>query len=313
MQKDTEKDIDVLALGEAMIEFNQGCAGADSYAMGYGGDTSNCVIAAARLGARAAYLSRVGADVFGQRLLALWREEGVSAEGVIVEEGADTGLYFVNHDAQGHHFSYRRKDSAASHLAPADICEQLLGRSRWLHFSGISQAISASAAQATHHAMALAKKHGTHISYDLNFRPRLWSIEAGLAAANSTLKYCDVFFPSVDEVRLLTGLTSAIDVINWAHAGGAKLVVLKLGAEGCIVSSGGKQTLVASIRVDCVDATGAGDCFAGAFLSQLCAGQDAVGAAVFANAAAALSTQGYGAVAPLPRKEKITGLLGRAP
>jgi 2-dehydro-3-deoxygluconokinase len=308
-----QKDIDILAIGEAMIEFNQRSAGSDSYAMGFGGDTSNCVIAAARLGAKTAYLSRVGADVFGQRLLALWADEGVSAEGVIVEEGADTGLYFVNHDDHGHHFSYRRKDSAASHLAPADISEGLLSRSRWLHFSGISQAISASAAAAVSHAMALAKKHGTHISYDLNFRPGLWSVQAGLQAATSALSYCDVFFPSVDEVRLLTGLGSATDIINWAHSGGARLVALKLGADGCLVSSGGKQTHVPSVQVDCVDATGAGDCFAGAFLSRLCAGQAPTGAAAFANAAAALSTQGYGAVAPLPRKENLAGLSGRVP
>ena len=80
-----QKDIDILAIGEAMIEFNQRSAGADSYAMGFGGDTSNCAIAAARLGAKTAYLSRVGSDVFGRRLMALWAEESVSAEGVIVE------------------------------------------------------------------------------------------------------------------------------------------------------------------------------------------------------------------------------------
>ena len=307
-----KKDIDILAIGEAMIELNQRSAGADSYAMGYGGDTSNCVIAAARLGAKTAYLSRVGSDVFGQRLMALWLDEGVLNDGVIVEEGADTGLYFVNHDAHGHHFSYRRKNSAASHLASADISEDLLKRSKWLHFSGISQAISASAAEAVGHAAALAKKHGTCISYDLNFRPGLWSADMALRAANSTLEVCDVFFPSVDEVRLLTGLDSAADVINWAHSGGAGVVALKLGADGCLVSSGGQQTHVPSVQVDCVDATGAGDCFAGAFLSRLCAGDTPALAAAFANAAAALSTQGYGAVAPLPRRNDVTNWLERA-
>ena len=307
-----QKDIDILALGEAMIELNQRRAGADSYAMGYGGDTSNCVIAAARLGAKTAYLSRVGSDIFGQRLMALWSDEGVLTDGVIVEKGADTGLYFVNHDAGGHHFSYRRKNSAASHLCAADISEDLLKRSRWLHFSGISQAISASAAEAAAHAAALAKKYGTRISYDLNFRPGLWSVEAGLQAATRALAVCDVFFPSVDEVRLLTGLDSATDVINWAHAGGAEVVALKLGADGCMVSSGGQQTHVPSVRVDCVDATGAGDCFAGAFLSRLCAGDEPAVAAAFANAAAALSTQGYGAVAPLPRRNAVTDWPERA-
>ena len=308
-----QKNIDILALGEALIEFNQRSAGADSYAMGYGGDTSNCVIAAARLGAKTAYMSRVGADVFGQRLMALWSDEGVLTDGVIVEEGADTGLYFVNHDASGHHFSYRRKNSAASHLVPADIREDLLERSRRLHFSGISQAISASAAEAVGRATELAKKHGTRISYDLNFRPGLWSVEAGRQAAARALAVCDVFFPSVDEVRMLTGLDSAPDIINWAHTGGAAVVALKLGADGCLVSSGGGPVHVPSVRVDCVDATGAGDCFAGAFLSRLCAGDEPAAAAAFANAAAALSTQGYGAVAPLPRKNDVTDWAERAP
>ena len=91
------KQIDVVAIGEAMVEFNQ-TRGENprQYLFGYGGDTSNMVIAAARLGARAAYVTRVGSDTFGQRLLELWRSEGVETRGIGIDAEAPTGVYFVN-------------------------------------------------------------------------------------------------------------------------------------------------------------------------------------------------------------------------
>ncbi len=304
------KDIDVLAVGEPLIEFNQRAAGNHSYDIGYGGDTSNCAIAAARLGAVAAYVTRVGDDAFGQRLMALWAAEGVITQGVVVEEGAETGLYFVSHDAAGHHFDYRRRNSAASRLGAADLSQALIARARYLHVSGITQAISASAREAVDQAIGLAQQNGTAVSYDLNFRPRLWSADAALAAAKRTLARCDIFFPGLDEVQTLTGIVGPEAAVAWAHDCGAKVVALKLGAQGCLLSAGGRQERIASVAVNPVDATGAGDCFAGAFLSQLAVGSDPFSAARFANTAAALSTQGYGAVAPIPDRRTVLKRMG---
>ena len=98
--------LDLVCLGEAMIEFNQTDDEPTRYTAGFGGDTSNCAIAAARIGARSGYVTQVGDDVFGARLLALWRDEGVDAAGVRVVAGADTGVYFVTHAADGHAFTY---------------------------------------------------------------------------------------------------------------------------------------------------------------------------------------------------------------
>ena len=307
------KDIDVLAMGEALIEFNQRSTDSGSYDIGYGGDTSNCAIAAARLGATAAYMTRLGADTFGRRLLDLWACEGVFTQGVVTEEGADTGVYFVTHDQVGHHFDYRRRDSAASRLAERDVNASLIARAKWLHVSGISQAISHSALGAVDCAIALAHQSGASVSYDLNFRPRLWSAQDALAAAKRVLPHCALFFPSLDEVQALTGLGSAAEVVAWAHDCGAAAVALKLGAGGCLISEGGRQEHFAPTKVRPVDATGAGDCFAGAFLSQLAAGRDHFSAARFANVAAALSTQGYGAVAPLPDRNMVMSLLSQMP
>ena len=103
--------------------------------------------------------------------------------------------------------------------------------------------------------------------------------------------------------------TSADAVIDGLHAAGAKGVVLKQGAEGCIVSHDGRRERIRAHRVASVDATGAGDCFDGAFATRLLAGDDPFAAARYANAAAALATTGYGAVAPLPRPADVAQLL----
>lgn len=302
--------LDVLALGEAMVEFNQ--RDPQTYLAGFGGDTSNCVIAASRLGARAGYCTQLGDDVFGDRLMGLWREEGVDTRGVSRLAGGQTGIYFVTHGHGlhgGHRFSYRRAGSAASLMTPACLPPGLVESARWLHVSGISQAISASACDTVFEAIARAKKASTQVSLDLNFRPALWPAPRALAMLRAALSQCDLFFPSVDEIGLLTGLEAPSDIVWWSHDHGARCVALKLGARGCLVSVGNGMVTVPPHPVTPVDATGAGDCFAGAMLARLSAGDSFEHAARAANVAAALSTQGYGAVAPLPRWADVQPLL----
>jgi 2-dehydro-3-deoxygluconokinase len=293
-----EKVWDVVGLGEALIEFNRRRPDEPVFWMGYGGDTSNCVIAAARLGARCAYVTQVGDDDFGQELLALWRREQVDTDGVRVLAGAPTGIYFVSHGADGHRFSYRRSGSAASRMTPAMLPHGLIAQARWLHVSGISLAISDSARETVALAIETARANATQVSFDLNFRPALVSATMALETLRETLPHCDLFLPSVDEIAALTGIEAPEAIVRWCHEHGARQVVLKLGARGCLVSDGKAVTELAAVAVQPVDATGAGDCFAGACLAQLAGGASLVDAARIANRAAALSTQGYGAIDP---------------
>src|SRR5579883_2378082 len=154
--------LDILSFGEALIEFNAAGPAREgaTYVQGYGGDTSNAAIAAARQGARVGYLSAVGADPFGAALLALWRREGIDAAAVKESAEAPTGIYFVSHAPEGHSFTYYRAGSAASRLGPEDVPEAAIAASRILHLSGISQAISRSARAAAAAAIALARRHG---------------------------------------------------------------------------------------------------------------------------------------------------------
>ncbi|HYF18181.1 MAG TPA: sugar kinase [Ramlibacter sp.] len=304
---------DVTALGEGMVEFNQTTPGQPQYLQGFGGDTSNAAIAAARAGARTAYLTRVGDDSFGRALLDLWREEGVDTSAIDADASAPTGLYFVTHGPAGHEFSYRRAGSAAACMSPEWLAQPqrqaVLRASRFLHVSGISLAISPSARETALAAMRQARAQGTRVAFDANLRLKLWTLEAARAGIMAAMQLTDLFLPSLDDVTALTGLREPQAILDWGHAAGAATVVLKLGGQGCIASEGGRRETIRSHAVQPVDATGAGDCFSGNLLARQAAGDDIFTAARYANAAAALAVQGWGAVAPLPRPSAVKALL----
>ncbi|HXF44567.1 MAG TPA: sugar kinase, partial [Burkholderiaceae bacterium] len=195
--------IDIVAIGEPMIEFNQTRPGEANYLQGFGGDTSNMIIAAARLGARTAYVTRVGDDEFGRMFLALWEREGVDTRAVTVDAQAHTAVYFVTHGAQGHVFSYLRAGSAASRLRPQDLPRDLLARARFVHASGISMAISASACDAVLAAFEAARAGGARIAFDSNLRLKLWPLARARALTAAAVQWCDYFFPSLEDAVTL--------------------------------------------------------------------------------------------------------------
>ena len=311
-----DKQFDVVALGEAMLEFNQTQAQEPNYLQGFGGDTSNATIAAARAGARTAYLTRVGADTFGNALLELWKREGVNTAAVQRDEGAPTGIYFVTHGKAGHEFSYLRAGSAASCMTPKWLdagATDAISSAHILHLSAISLAISPGACDTAFAAMDLARTSGTRVSFDSNLRLKLWPLARAQACIAHAVSMCDIFLPSLEDMVTLTGLTEPGAIVDWSHAHGAHMVVLKLGAEGALVSDGVRRQSVPGQRVNVVDATGAGDCFCGNLLARMALGDDVFVAAAYANAAAALSVQGYGAVAPMPSAAQVAAQLGLAP
>jgi 2-dehydro-3-deoxygluconokinase len=301
---------DILAYGEAMVEFNQRQHDARMYLQGFGGDTSNFCIAAARQGARSGYISALGNDHFGQKLRDLWLAEQVDASHVASDPHAATGVYFVSHDQDGHHFDYLRAGSAASRYASAQLPLAAIAAAKVLHLSGISLAISESACDAGLAAMAHARKHGVRTSLDTNLRLKLWPLERAREKMREAFALCDICLPSWDDVSALTGLDDRDAIVDALLSYGIGLVAFKLGAEGCYVATAGERRLVPAYGVEAVDATGAGDCFGGAFIARLTAGDDPFHAARYANVCAALSTTGYGAVAPIPHAAQVEEILG---
>ncbi|WP_119167899.1 sugar kinase [Algihabitans albus] len=306
---------DLVCLGEPLLEFSAVARDGETvYLQGYGGDTSNCAIAAARQGASVGYVTAVGDDAFGREFLDLWRREGIAVGAVTVDPHAPTGLYFITYQDGQHEFSYRRAGSAASRMRPDTLSLEVIREARILHVSGISQAISDSACDAVFTAIATAREAGTQVSYDTNLRLKLWPLARARAVIHAAMAEADIALPGLEDARQLTGLDAPDAIVDFYLKLGPKVVALTMGAAGTLVATTELRETVPVQKVEQVDATAAGDTFDGAFLARLLAGDSVVGAARYANTAAALSTQGYGAVAPMPTSEAVQqALAGTAP
>lgn len=306
------RTFDIVALGEAMVEFNQtGGPGGREYLQGFGGDTSNFAIAAARQGAKVAYLSALGDDPYGQMLRELWDREGIDHAQVATDSAAPTGIYLVSHSAQGHRFDFFRGGSAASRMTPDALPLDVIAQARVLHLSGISLAISTSACDTAFAAIAHAHAHGVQISFDTNLRLKLWTLDRARALMNDVIRQSHICLPSFEDISAITGLTDPDALVDHCLALGAQTVALKLGPRGALVANAHERHAIAPFPCRPIDATGAGDTFGGVFVTRLLAGDNLAQAGLWAGAAAALSTQGFGAVEPIPRRTDVQQALAQ--
>ena len=300
---------DIVALGEALYELcaieEGGLERAKTYQAGFGGDSSNFAVAAARSGGRVGYLTRVGADAFGDALLALWAREGIDHAHVVRDAHAQTGVYFIARTEAGHAFTHYRADSAASRMQPGFFPREYVANAKLLHISGISQAISESACATTLAAMELARRCQTLVSYDSNLRLNLWPLEQARDTIHHAVSLCDIFLPSYDDVTKLTGLEDAEEIIDFYLTLGVPTVVMKMGGKGALLAHEGRIESFPGFPLAQVDASGAGDCFCGAFAAKLIDGNSLQDSVHYACAAAALSVTGLGTVRSFPRQEAV--------
>ena len=297
---------ELITFGEPLMEFAR-LAEDDRphFLQGFGGDTSNVAVAAARQGASVAVLARLGRDAFGDAFVALWQGEGIDVGLVQRDDAAPTGVYFIDYGPEGHRFSYLRAGSAATRLGPERLPRDAIANARMLHVSGITQAISSASCDAVFAALEHAREKGVAVAYDPNLRLKLWPLERARAIALATAAKVDYLLPSEDDAATLLGTPDRDALVDAFLERGARHVVLKLGADGALVADRDERVHVPAHPVEAVDATGAGDTFDGAFLTRILAGDGPVEAARHAVVAAALSTKGQGAVAPMPTRDAV--------
>lgn len=304
---------DLIALGECMVELyaTQPLGSADVLHRSCGGDVLNALVAAARLGGRTGFITRVGDDPFGPALLGQWQREGIDVAQAPLVAG-ENGVYFISLLADGEReFTYRRANSAASQLTAAGLDAHYIAAAHCILLSGITQALAPSAREATLAAARIAREHGVKVAYDPNYRPRLWAGQGGLAAARAALlellPLTDFLLPSypADVVLLDSVLPDAGPAAVRAAAaqfalGGAE-VAMKCGADGSLVVQDGVQTAVSAVPApQVVDTTGAGDAWNGAYLLHRLQGTPPARAAALANGIAADKLRHRGAIPPLP-------------
>ncbi len=308
---------DIIAIGEPMLEFNAEEEGtlseAGRFIVGWGGDTSNFCVTASRAGGQVGYLTRLGDDEFGESFLKLWQREGIDTSRIVKDPDAFTAAYFISRKGKQHYFTYFRRGSAASRMTPGFLPKDYLARAKLLHVSGISQAISQSACDTIFAAIGIARAAGKLVSYDPNFRPKLWPLDRARAVIHETCRQADLIFPSLDDARQLTGLSDVEEIAKLYLALGPKVVVIKLGPEGALLATADGLRTFPPYRVESIDMSGAGDTFDGAFVSGYLAGRPVNECMRFANAAAAITTTGLGCVTPVPRREAIEDLMARQP
>lgn len=299
-----QETFELVCFGEPLYELSQSGDGR-TYSAGIGGDTLNCAVAAARQGARVAHIGALGDDRFGREIRALWDGEGIDHSSVHSDQTAATGLYIISHGPGWHEFSYYRAGSASTRVTPDMLPEGVIAGAKMLHLSGISHAISDSAREASFTAMEIARAAGVTVSYDTNLRLKLWPLEQAREVIHRAACLSDIVLPGLDDARQLTGLSDAQDIARFYQGLGAKIVAITLGPEGALVLSESVCETVPGFKVRAVDATAAGDTFDGAFLAEMMCHNDPFKAARYANAAAALSTLGYGATTAMPTRAEV--------
>ena len=310
---------DITTIGEILIDLTQSGTteqGIPKFDANPGGAPANLAVAATRLGARTAFIGRVGNDSFGDYLKRCLAENGVDVRGMSVDEKARTTLAVVALDERGERtFSFYRDPSADVNLSMEYVPMELLSSTKILHFGSVS--LTAEPARtATLEAAKTAKASGAYVSYDPNYRASLWPDEE-TAVRNMTepLSMVDILKVSDEELPLLTGCTDPEKGSARLAERGVRLVLVTLGAHGAFYRFDGHTGHVPGVPCQVGDTNGSGDTFFGAALSQLVKLSSLDQLTVpelerilaFANKAASITTSRHGAIPAMPTLAEVLG------
>jgi 2-dehydro-3-deoxygluconokinase len=264
---------------------------------------------AALLGCPSRIGGRVGDDALGRRLLGFWRDAGVDTTHVVVDPERPTGIYVNERGSEGPgRFDYHRRDSAGASLEPADLDDGFFQDLGALHVTGITLAVSASSRAAAEAAVEGARASGALVSVAVNHRPALGADAEQVAAFART---ADVVFIAADEAEAVFGSADPAALANALRK--VREVVLTLGAGGCVLLADGGRRSAPALEVELVDAAGAGDALAGAYLATRLAGGTPAEAVAVGSAAAGLSCRARGCALSYPGREEVERSLSGSP
>lgn len=313
--------IDVVALGELLIDFTMTGADGEGYptmAAHPGGAPANFLAALAKYGKRTALIGKVGTDKFGRLLTGTLEGAGIGTRGLVAADDVFTTLAFVTLDASGdREFSFSRKPGADTCLRFEEIDLSLIDEAKAFHFGTLSLT-DEPARSATQQAVAYARAHGKLITFDPNLRKPLWKdLDEAKAQMLWGLAQADVVKISDEEVAFLFGLGVQDGAKHILKEFGVKLVFVTCGADGCFFMNARAGGHVDSLHgVQVVDTTGAGDIFGGSAVYGLLQSGKAPEAleeeelrriVSFACTAAGLSTTKHGGISSVPAYDDVVG------
>ncbi|MEO9014422.1 MAG: sugar kinase [Terrimesophilobacter sp.] len=282
--------------------------------LGIGGSESNMAIALSRLGTPVTWIGKVGADSLGDLVV---REIGAEGVRVVAPRDAEapTALMVKEYRTSvDTHVWYYRKNNAGSRLRTDEVDPDLIRNAALLHVTGISPALSDTMAHTVDEAIRIAKEAGTIVSFDLNFRGKLWSRETARETYLRLIPLADIVFAGDDEAAIAVG--AADTPLELAHRlvdAGAGQAIVKLGARGAVAVVDGIDYERAAIKVPAIDTVGAGDAFVAGYLADLLLGADVptrLTTAVTVGAYACLTTGDWEGT---PRRHELALLGGAEP
>ncbi|WP_407318646.1 sugar kinase [Isoptericola halotolerans] len=283
--------MELVTFGEAMAQLvpqSGNATDATDFAVHVAGAESNVAVGFARLQGSAAWVSRVGDDPFGRRVMARLAAEGVDTAAVNVDRERPTGCFLKDVTGSKRPVTYYRAGSAASVMSISDVKRALDLAPAMFHTSGVTAALSESCTASLRHVMATASNAGIELSFDVNYRPRLWRNRAAAAIVIRDLAAAaDVLFVGRDEAEELWGLSTA-EQIRTAFAE-VRTVVVKDGAVAATAFRDRLSFTVPAPPVDVVEPVGAGDAFAAGFLRAYLEGWSLEGALKLGHALAGVA------------------------
>ncbi|MBI4674194.1 MAG: carbohydrate kinase [Chloroflexi bacterium] len=313
--------MDFVTLGELLMDMVPAETGrrlteVSAFSPKPGGAPANVAVAGARLGARTAFLGKVGEDLFGHALAEVLKKEKVDLRGLRFDADARTTLALIAQPtANLNEYIFYRNPGADQRLRPDELDRDLLAHTRALHIGSLSLSDEPSRS-ATFEAVRLARQAGAFISFDVNFRPALWRAQAdAVAQIAAMLPNADLLKVNETELELLTNTREVEAGSALLLARGPKLVVVTLGADGSYFRTAHASGYAKSFKVDAIDSTGCGDSFVGALLTQVVQfGLENIEAHIqdalrFANAAGAITSTRRGAIPALPTAQEVNEFL----
>ena len=305
---------EVITIGETMAALTPEQAGALRYVRDYqmriAGAESNVAVGLAKLGIETAWVSRLGEDELGQLVRNQIRSEGVDCGNVVFDPEHRTGLMVKETGALETKVYYYRENSAASHLCPEDLKEELFQEAELLHFTGITPVLSKSCGQAVQEAIRLGRKHSLLLSFDPNIRKKLWRGKDYAPLLREISLESDIVLLGVWEAEALFGERNPDKVLDVLfQKGRARYAAVKNGGEGAWAADRERRVFIAPYPCRCIDPIGAGDGFNAGFLAGLLRGKDLETAGRMGAVCGALATQTTGDMEGYPDQSQMEAAL----
>lgn len=317
MESNPEERKDLVSFGDINADytpiFRRGFSKQRCYEMNLGGTASNVAVAAARLGANTSFVGKVGDDFMGRFLRRELQSNGVDCASLLTDPDLFTSHVFVSLFNGERSFSFAVDGSASLNVNMDELDLDKILNTRMLYVAGVSF-VDAPLGRTAHVLLSESKKRGIPVAIDMNYRETVHkSPQKLIDALNKEMANISILKGSVEDFDVVFGTRDLEKVSHLVNPKGVRLLIMTEDARGASWALDGEEHGINGFRTNLIDTTGAGDCFMGAFLysllhhCDLCdLKKDELNEMIrFANAAASLCVEGYGAVEAMPYPAEV--------